>query len=107
MEWTQIHIEAVKKNCIKQVEFNQPIPQDILAKIIVPTDDDNGTYGHDNDTNGNDTTWETTTFIPTTVSNKQSFIFTRDLLTQIKEVSCINDCNENGKCIKGIYPHVQ
>ena len=96
MEWTQIHIEAVKKNCISQVEFNQPIPQAVLAKITVPTDDNNDTYG-------NDTTAETMTFLPTTASNQQSFIFTPDLLTQIKEVSCINDCSEHGQCVKGIH----
>ena len=96
MEWAQIHIEAVKKNCIKQIQFNQPIPQDILAEINVPIDDESDTYQ-------NDTTGESATFLRKTSSGQQTFIFTPDLLTQIKEVSCINDCYGHGKCIKGIY----
>ena len=102
MDWTQIHIEAVKKNCIGQVEFNQPVPQDVMDTITIPTEDYNISYG--NGTLGKDTTLETTTSLPKTTSIQHSFIFTPELLTQIKEVSCINDCNEHGQCVKGIEP---
>lgn len=88
MEWTQIHIEAIKKECINMVEFNQPIPPEVLDLIKVPT-------------TANNTSWGTTTDIPNPTTGQQTFQFTPDLLKNIKDVSCINDCSENGKCEKG------
>lgn len=98
MEWTQIHIEAIKKECINIVEFNQPIPQEVLEHIQPPSDPDN-------DTTANSTKWSTKNDISKPTTWQQTFQFTPDLLRNIKDVSCINDCSGNGKCEKGKWPY--
>lgn len=92
MEWAQTHIEAIKDNCKRHVEFNQPIPQDVLDNIQIPannsSDDDNSS---------------TTSPVPisTTTTAAPTNVFSPQLLNNIREMSCPNDCSKKGTCTNG------
>ncbi|XP_052274252.1 von Willebrand factor D and EGF domain-containing protein-like isoform X4 [Dreissena polymorpha] len=91
MEWTQLHIEGIKKACIRIVEFNQPIPAEILANFNTTSNYEN------NSTNTSDVSF----LLSTTPSFLNTSLFTSDLLQRIKEVSCPNDCDNHGQCMNG------
>lgn len=82
MEWTSVHIEAAKENCLKYMLFNQPIPQEVLDNIQTPSD---------NSSDGTKTN-------PIGVSQ-----FTPERLKYLRDVSCLNDCNGNGQCESGMH----
>lgn len=87
MEWAQVHIEAIKDNCLRHVKFNQPIPKEVLDNIQRPSQN-----------SSEDNTTTSTTASP---DEDQALIFTPEILETIKELSCLNDCSGNGQCVKG------
>jgi hypothetical protein len=91
MEWTQLHIEGIKKACVRLIEFNQPIPHEVLATLNITTPGDN--IATTNATSGASTTM--TPFV--------TAIFTLELLKRIKEIACPNDCGHHGQCVNGTW----
>lgn len=85
-----MHIEGLKQNCIKQVELNQPIPEDVLkmARANLPTE------------------WlSTTTEAPPTVANSAN-AFTAKLLQNLKNIGCPFDCYGHGECRNGVFSFI-
>jgi len=83
-------VDAIRQNCIKHVEFHQPIPEEVLqeARAALPAEWFN----------------ESTTVSSVTTTNapdELDAVFT-DTLRRLKEIDCPFNCNENGQCQNGI-----
>jgi len=105
LEWTKVHIEALKQNCIDYVAYNQPIPEDVLKNATAPLPEEwfNST-DYENETTVTPTPTQITTNGPITVTQNPGY-FTSDLLDNLKDIGCPNDCNGNGVCQKGtVHP---
>ncbi|KAL4216668.1 hypothetical protein ACF0H5_024391 [Mactra antiquata] len=92
MDWTMQHVESIKETCIDHVEVMQPLPPDVRAELVVlpdrnTTDDNNGTIEYPT--------------LPPLNEFSNPNIITPELLTDIKDVSCPNECQGHGECIKG------
>jgi len=102
-DWTQLHIESLKQSCIAHVEFNQPIPEDIVRLATAPLPEE--WFNITDDTNITDVlAIQPQPTILTPGTTKQS-VFNVDLLLSLRDIGCSNDCSGNGECRKGITPN--
>ncbi|XP_053373990.1 uncharacterized protein LOC123532953 [Mercenaria mercenaria] len=103
MDWTNIHLEGIKKQCIYNMEVNQPLSDSVLSELNRLTEDPNDFKKNDSEYNSSFSTTETPTTIVSakTPVTEPSFTFTPEMLEHIKSVSCLNDCSGHGKCSEG------
>jgi len=74
------------------------MPQDILDSITPPTFDDNDTMANDSHS-----TQTTASPITATTVNPNAGLITPELLEEIKDVSCPEDCSGHGTCVNGTF----
>lgn len=99
MNWTLMHLEAIKAQCINHVDVMQPIPEEELADLLPSLDNVTNTTQPDSSFN---TTLAVPIHIqPNTSSNSGFLSITLELLTDIKANSCPNECSGHGKCTNG------
>lgn len=97
MDWTNVHLEGIKKQCIYNIDVNQPLPAEVTSELNKLTNDpkDFKRNATNNQTN------VASTGMPQMPETNQSFIFTEELLETIQSISCLNDCSGHGKCERG------
>ncbi|XP_060598353.1 uncharacterized protein LOC132752093 [Ruditapes philippinarum] len=99
MNWTLMHLEAIKAKCINHVDVMQPIPEEELADLLPLLD-------HVTNTTKPDSSLKTTSAVPVhtqpnTSSNSGFLSISLELLSNIKANSCPNECSGHGKCTNG------
>lgn len=106
LKWTKVRIETLKQNCIAYILYNQPILNGVLKNATTPLP---GNWI--NSTIEQDARKVTQAPTQTTTSNSYTLTqdpgyFTSELLESLQDIVCINDCNGNGVCQKGMIVNV-
>lgn len=87
MDWSLTHLEGMKENCIHEIKVNQPLSEGDLKDVEIIVNNTNINFN---------TTTNESVIVPEIPS------FSKELLNDIEDVNCPNECNGNGKCEKGI-----
>jgi len=97
---TNVHIQALKQNCIEHVEYHQPIPEEIIQSATEPLSEEWF----------NETEEATTTAAPGASSTgsvaPETSFFTIESLSNLRDIGCPFDCYGNGACHEGNYRHL-
>jgi hypothetical protein len=101
MDWTNIHIEGIKTQCLYNIELNQPISDSVLSELNEITKDPNDFNRNNTELNSTTTTTRSPTTSHETPVQKPPFKITPEMLVVVNSLSCLNDCSQHGKCKNG------
>lgn len=87
------HLEGIKETCVEHVEVMQPLPPEVRAELVV--------LPENTSTGGNNVTVVYSTLPPPTTPSGGADVITPQLLDDIKEASCPNECEGHGVCNNG------